>query len=41
MTVQAATKYLEDKDLIASITEEHSSTVKEGVVIRHSPQAGG
>ncbi len=40
MTVQAATKYLEDKDLIASITEEHSSTVKEGVVIRHSPQAG-
>lgn len=40
MTIQAATQYLEDRGLIANVTEEHSSTYSEGRVIRHSPQAG-
>ena len=40
MTIEAATQYLRDRGLIANITEEHSSDIREGVVIRHSPQAG-
>ncbi|MBU5594605.1 Stk1 family PASTA domain-containing Ser/Thr kinase [Amphibacillus sp. MSJ-3] len=40
MNLDAAEKYLEDKGLVANITEEHSSTVDEGKIIRHSPQAG-
>lgn len=40
MTVEAATQYLQERGLIANITEEHSSVIKQGIVIRHSPQAG-
>ncbi|WP_440895243.1 Stk1 family PASTA domain-containing Ser/Thr kinase [Amphibacillus sp. Q70] len=40
MDVEAARTYLEDRGLIANVTEEHSSTADEGDVIRHSPQAG-
>lgn len=40
MGVDAAEQYLTDRGLVVNITEEHSSTVDEGDVIRHSPQAG-
>jgi len=40
MSVQAATQYLEDRNLIANVIEEHSNTVNEGFVISHSPQVG-
>ena len=40
MTVEAATRYLEDRDLIVNIIEENSDTIDEGIVISHSPEEG-
>lgn len=40
MNETTARQYLTEKGLVANVTKEHSETVDEGRVIRHSPQAG-